>query len=54
MKTNALVTEIIRGKWVLEMSAVPHFEKLANDLLKQGFDDLDDITEYIRRAYIED
>lgn len=27
MKTNALVTEIIRGKWV-ENDAVPHFEKL--------------------------
>ena len=37
MKTNALVTEIIRGKWVLEMSAVPHFEKLANDFLKGNF-----------------
>ena len=28
MKTNALVTEIIRGKWVLEISSIPHFEKL--------------------------
>ena len=37
MKTNALVTEIIRGKWVLEMSAIPHFEKLANDFLKGNF-----------------
>lgn len=37
MKTNALVTEIIRGKWVIEMSAVPHFEKLANDFLKGNF-----------------
>ena len=37
MKTNALVTEIIRGKWVIEMNAVPHFEKLANDFLKGNF-----------------
>lgn len=28
-------------------------EKLANDLLKQGFDDLEDITEYIKKTYIE-
>ena len=32
MKTNALVTEIIRGKWVLEMSAIPHFEKLSQKI----------------------
>ena len=37
MKTNALVTEIIRGKWVLEISSIPHFEKLANDFLKGNF-----------------